>query len=245
MRYKPRLSPGFLGIVLSLAYLLLVSLNYGFEIDRIRALDPNNLGDFLAGVFGPVAVLWLVLGFFQQGKELNNSVRALTLQAEQQAELARSSHEAASFESERRLLDLELMASQLRVEIETTQRTLSWKLHEADRIKKGVLSLRGHSNSGQMTAWKDDFQALEVKLATAFIAYNELANSQPERSIANVSKAIPVLMGVRTSVFEVLDRVNHEIESDLLSRQLYWQEQNALNSRPPRTSSYPPINSNR
>ncbi|MCW0310525.1 hypothetical protein NB694_000325 [Pantoea ananatis] len=43
----------------------------------------NELGDFLAGAFSPVAFLWLVLGFFQQQKELQQNTDALKLQAQE------------------------------------------------------------------------------------------------------------------------------------------------------------------
>jgi hypothetical protein len=46
-------------------------------------LRPNEVGDFLAGVFGPLAFLWLVFGYYQQGEELKHSVEALRLQAEE------------------------------------------------------------------------------------------------------------------------------------------------------------------
>ena len=46
-------------------------------------LRPNEVGDFLAGVFGPLAFLWLVFGYYQQGEELKHSVEALKLQAEE------------------------------------------------------------------------------------------------------------------------------------------------------------------
>ncbi|MEP2534057.1 hypothetical protein [Shimia sp.] len=54
-----------------------------FGIVELHHLKLNELGDFLAGAFGPLAIFWLVLGFFQQGKELRNSVDALNLQAEE------------------------------------------------------------------------------------------------------------------------------------------------------------------
>lgn len=46
-------------------------------------LDLNAKGDFLAGVFAPVAFLWLVLGYFQQGKELKLNTEALLLQQQE------------------------------------------------------------------------------------------------------------------------------------------------------------------
>ena len=50
---------------------------------KLESFEFNQLGDFLAGVFGPVAIFWLVLGFMQQGEELRHSVEALQLQAEE------------------------------------------------------------------------------------------------------------------------------------------------------------------
>lgn len=40
-------------------------------------LKLNELGDLLAGVFGPAAFVWLILGYRQQGMELKNSSEAL------------------------------------------------------------------------------------------------------------------------------------------------------------------------
>ena len=36
-----------------------------FGIVELHELRLNELGDFLAGAFGPLALFWLVLGFFQ------------------------------------------------------------------------------------------------------------------------------------------------------------------------------------
>jgi hypothetical protein len=46
----------------------------------IPAMDPNAWGDWAAGTFAPLAFLWLVVGYFQQGDELRESSRALHLQ---------------------------------------------------------------------------------------------------------------------------------------------------------------------
>ena len=45
-------------------------------------MGPNGWGDFLAGAAAPLAFLWLVLGYLQQGEELAKSSRALIDQAE-------------------------------------------------------------------------------------------------------------------------------------------------------------------
>ena len=40
----------------------------------------NELGDFLAGIFSPVAFFWLIYGYFQQGKQLEQNTKALKQQ---------------------------------------------------------------------------------------------------------------------------------------------------------------------
>ena len=47
----------------------------------------NGFGDFFAGVFGPLMLFWLILGYVQQQKELRQNTKALELQA---AELKKS-----------------------------------------------------------------------------------------------------------------------------------------------------------
>lgn len=48
---------------------------------KVAGMEPNALGDMLAGAFGPVAFLWLVLGYLQQGEELQQNTAALAEQA--------------------------------------------------------------------------------------------------------------------------------------------------------------------
>ena len=45
--------------------------------------DLNSLGDFLAGAFAPLAFFWLVAGFYQQGKGLEQNSEALKIQAKE------------------------------------------------------------------------------------------------------------------------------------------------------------------
>lgn len=59
-----------------------------------RALTSNEWGDWAAGTFAPIAFLWLVLGYLQQGEELKQNTAALHQQEQalkaQVAELAAS-----------------------------------------------------------------------------------------------------------------------------------------------------------
>lgn len=68
------------GVATGLYLLLIVALVY-WKWDTVPTLGLNDLGDFLAGVFGPIAFLWLILGYLQQGRELRLSSEALQLQA--------------------------------------------------------------------------------------------------------------------------------------------------------------------
>ncbi|WP_259641795.1 hypothetical protein, partial [Pseudomonas syringae group genomosp. 3] len=69
------------GAVTTLAYLLCIWWLVGDRIHCLKVMELNEVGDFLAGAFGPLAILWLVLGFFQQGVELRQGTEALLLQA--------------------------------------------------------------------------------------------------------------------------------------------------------------------
>ncbi|WP_143516488.1 hypothetical protein [Pseudomonas sp. B14(2017)] len=85
----------WLGLGLSTSYCFLMWWAVGDRFATLKAMELNSIGDFLAGVFSPLAFLWLVLGFIQQGLELRISSDALKLQAQelresvtQQTELA-------------------------------------------------------------------------------------------------------------------------------------------------------------
>ena len=45
-----------------------------------RPASFNQLGDFLAGVFAPIAFFWLIMGYVQQGKQLEQNIEAIEQQ---------------------------------------------------------------------------------------------------------------------------------------------------------------------
>ncbi|NDW30998.1 hypothetical protein [Salipiger sp. PrR007] len=52
-----------------------------------KKISLNEVGDFLAGAFSPVAFFWLILGFLQQGHELQLQVAEMANSVSQQKEM--------------------------------------------------------------------------------------------------------------------------------------------------------------
>ena len=48
--------------------------------DTVGVMSLNEWGDFLAGVSAPLALLWLVVGYFQHGEELRLNTTVLEAQ---------------------------------------------------------------------------------------------------------------------------------------------------------------------
>ena len=67
------------GVIVTLIWFLGI---YGFTQSNGYSLpiELNALGDFLAGIFAPVAFFWLILGYVQQGKQLDQNTKALEQQ---------------------------------------------------------------------------------------------------------------------------------------------------------------------
>lgn len=77
---------------------------------KFLTMEPNAIGDFLAGTMSPLALFWLVAGYMQQGEELRLNTEALQAQlkelalqvestkviadsSKQQADISREAHE--------------------------------------------------------------------------------------------------------------------------------------------------------
>lgn len=71
------------GVIATTAYAALILVAFGAKVPGLLDMELNAVGDFLAGAFSPLAFLWLVLGFIQQGQELRQGTKALELQAEE------------------------------------------------------------------------------------------------------------------------------------------------------------------
>ncbi len=80
------------GIGITILWILAGLGYFYFNFQDILKLKPNEHGDFAAGFFAPMAFLWLVLGYLQQGEELQQNTAALRRQGDE-LELARKQAE--------------------------------------------------------------------------------------------------------------------------------------------------------
>lgn len=72
-----------IGVIITVIWLVAMVTFAVYDLTLTKAMKPHEWGDFFAGFFAPLAFLWLVLGYLQQGQELQLSTQALQLQAEE------------------------------------------------------------------------------------------------------------------------------------------------------------------
>lgn len=142
-----------IGVALTLVYLVgIAALTWG-RISTLAAMPLNEIGDFFAGAFGPVAFLWLVLGYLQQGDGLRLSTKALELQADE----LRQGTEALLLQAQELKNSVEqqsIMAAAATQQIEAQKEALEIQLREADNLHRarfsfGSSSMSGRGNSGE------------------------------------------------------------------------------------------------
>lgn len=71
------------GMWVTVVYLLVLGMYAYLQRAAVLLMEPNEFGDFLAGAASPLAFLWLVLGYLQQGEELRQNTDALNLQVKE------------------------------------------------------------------------------------------------------------------------------------------------------------------
>jgi hypothetical protein len=143
---------GAIGGALTLVYLVVVIVVTWSRIGALMTMPLNEVGDFLAGAFGPVAFLWLVFGFLQQGDELRQGTEALQMQG---GEL-RLSTQALKMQAEELKKSVEqqsIMAAAATQQIEAQREALQLQLDEIERGNRanfvfGYGSLSGTGKPG-------------------------------------------------------------------------------------------------
>lgn len=87
-------------ILISVIYFYGICHFFNIHLEKLKTLDPNSLGDFLAGTFAPLGFILLILGYLQntralkmQGDELRVSNEELANNVEQQRLLVQAAKE--------------------------------------------------------------------------------------------------------------------------------------------------------
>lgn len=128
-----------IGSVASFAWLLVAGYLLVRDPAATAKMTPNEWGDFLAGCFAPLAFLWLVLGYLQQGDELRLSTDALRLQAEELKN---------SVEQQRELVEVSRLQVQSEREALAYERTLREDLSQPKfRVEGGGGAFRADGQS--------------------------------------------------------------------------------------------------
>ena len=175
---------GSLGLKLTKIYLLLIfggiPLAAYVGVISLNQISINELGDFLAGVFGPVAIFWLVLGFFQQSVELRTSTAALRLQAEelrasvkaQESLVIASAHEF-TFSNDARRDDLWLEIKKAETDIFLALESCEQILPRAKKIQHGNFANRGLFHSGVREQFDIDHKILSERVTMVRNGYDK------------------------------------------------------------------------
>lgn len=71
----------FWAVLLYLLFIFLYNLKFYFSEGKNVLLSSNELGDFLSGVFAPLAFLFIILGYKQNNKNLQLNSEAIAQQA--------------------------------------------------------------------------------------------------------------------------------------------------------------------
>ena len=74
-------------------------------------MELNQIGDFLAGVFAPLAFVWIVVGYLQQSEELSLQVKELNAAVHQQAQMVKAAREQIDLEKSSRQQALIMLTS--------------------------------------------------------------------------------------------------------------------------------------
>ncbi|WP_417667526.1 hypothetical protein [Pseudidiomarina sp.] len=72
-----------IGIIITILYVAVIGLFRWNSFPELATMPLNEFGDFFAGVFGPLMLFWLILGYMQQQSELRQNTKALELQADE------------------------------------------------------------------------------------------------------------------------------------------------------------------
>lgn len=203
-----------------------------------KSLELNELGDFLAGAFGPLAIFWLVLGFFQQSKELRNNVNALHLQstelekaATQQKLLAEANERIANFEDHRWKFQFEVERRKLAIDIETKLRKAESLLPTVKDSRHAYLAAASRLNSGSRMKFDELHENWTRELSRLKEKFKSNDNESAISYSSSTAYFLTEMYRLNSEIDHLIQKLVAELETDRFERTHKVQMDQAL--RPP------------
>lgn len=159
------------GVAITIAYVCCMGSYVWCEWNHLLMMKPNEFGDFMAGAFGPLALFWLVCGYFQQGAELRQNTDALKLQSaalERQVEELEMSvqHQGELAAASRDALEFSLRESAARAEKEMEMHTPHFAAHNFEAYSASAPGLfHVHLKNDGANAWIVSIESNECDVA--------------------------------------------------------------------------------
>ncbi|WP_336932907.1 hypothetical protein [Acinetobacter bereziniae] len=122
-------------IIFTIIYFLVLNRFFDVSFDKIKTLHPNELGDFLAGTFSPLAFLFLILGYLQTNKSLGQNTEAISQQAialQQQAESLKQQAKALDTQ----IAELQLSNESYQRQVEEMEKSVQTQQNMFDLAEK-------------------------------------------------------------------------------------------------------------
>lgn len=179
------------GVLISIGYLLIMIITVLLRFDAFLKLELNALGDFLAGTFAPLALLWLVIGYFQQGEELRQNSRALLMQAEELRQAA--AHAGGLLDVARR--EHELAMEKLRAEQRASELAAERQAHERERQAQAQERRRKDNLQPRLRfdlAFLEESGIARVKLTNGGHGCHDFSLEIPDNTVLRLVKPVNV-----------------------------------------------------
>lgn len=197
---------GAVGAAVTLAYMAIILPVIWDRVDTLLTMPLNEVGDFLAGAFGPIAFFWLVLGFFQQGEELRQGTEALLLQAtelknsvQQQSIMAKAAIEQR--EERREASKVERIRRAKEIEVKLSLRTGSSGMTDANNkvLNEVKITNAGH-HASNVTLRMDDLHADSVT-----IRIGDIEARSTKSTTLRLTRGVGTVSGVAVLHYEDAD----------------------------------------
>ncbi len=200
-----------IGGIASLCWIGIVGFIALKDPEALHKMTPNEWGDFLAGSFAPLAFLWLVLGYLQQGDELRLSTDALRLQAEELKN---------SVQQQRDLVEIS------RQQVESERETLAYERRLREELSKPSFLVFGAGGSFHGNGYSTynisisnsghDATAFSAKINFMGEGWREVMSyplfSKGAIYTAGVARATPLVDGDSFMVLSFADGLGKSIE---------------------------------